>query len=368
MKRLLCILSNMNAGGAETFLMKLYRSLDRASYQMDFCVNVRDKNYYEDEINSLGGKMFRIPSRNESFREHNKELYRIIKEEQYKYVLAVSSNSTCFVDLKIAKKAGAEKCCVRSSNSNIPESFLGKLLFYYFRAFYKKYVDIMISPSDLAAKSLFGENSAKSGQVAFLHNAIDYDLFKYNSENRESIRKKYAINNDVKVIGHVGRFNTQKNHSFLIDIFNEYYKVNPNSALMLIGNGNLLEDIKKRVCDLGLSANVFFVGVTRDVPFFLSAMDVFVLPSLYEGMPNVIIEAQANGLPCVISDTITREANITGLVQYVSLNNDARIWADVVNQKTMIAREDKKQFFCDAGYEIGAVSKQFVKLVFNENH
>ena len=169
------------------------------------------------------------------------------------------------------------------------------------------------------------------------------------------------------MIGHIGRFMKQKNHEFLIDIFSEIHKCDKITCLVLVGNGELQEQIKDRVKEKGLQDCVIFAGVRADIPQLLSAMDVFLFPSLYEGMPNTVIEAQATGLPCVISDSITREADITGTVQYVSLNESDSVWAEKVLEITNsgIKRHDMTECFKKNRYDIESVTEDFVKLIFD---
>lgn len=364
MRRVLCLVSNMNAGGAETFLMKLYRTIDRTKYQMDFCVNL-EENYYAEEIKNLGGKIYYIPSRSESLSKHNTALAQIISEGDYKYVMAVSSSTTCYLDMKIAKDNGAERCIVRSSNASNGSGLKVKIVHKLMHYLYSRYVDVMISPSDLAAKFLFGDKAFKERKVRFLHNAINYDMFAYNIDARKNIREKFDCSDDDIIVGHVGRFNTQKNHTRLIDIFKLFNEVQPNSKLLLVGIGNLQESIKQKVEMLGLSEKVIFAGLQNNVPSLLSAMDVCLFPSFYEGMPNVIIEAQASGLSCVISDTITREANITGIVFYESLSSNDDIWVKTLQKALKLDRKDTRQDFQINGYLIDDVAKQFVDIVFN---
>ena len=166
----------MNAGGAETFLMKIYRQLDKTKYQMDFCINVPNKCFYEDEIISLGGKIYRIPSKSESFQLYKKKLFEVVNSNGYKYVLRIASNGASFIDLKIAKKAGASVCAVRSSNSSDGKGLKVKIAHRLGRVLYGKYVDVRIAPSDLAAIYTFGERAYKNGEVNILHNALDLDL------------------------------------------------------------------------------------------------------------------------------------------------------------------------------------------------
>lgn len=365
MKRLLCILSSMNAGGAETFLMKIYRRIDSTKYQMDFCINVSEKCFYEDEILSLGGKIYRIPAKSVSLRDFEKQLYNVVNANGYKYVLRVSSSAFGFMDLKIAHKAGAEICAVRSSNSSDGGSLKSKIAHRLGRALYGKYVNVKIAPSDLAAVYTFGKKAYESGAVNILHNAIDIDQYGFNADMRCRIRSEFGLSDDTTIIGHVGRFMTQKNHAFLLEVFSEYLKINGKSILMLVGGGELESAIKQKASELGISDKIIFTGVRSDVPALLSAMDVFVFPSLYEGMPNTVIEAQATGLPCLIADTITREADITGLVHYLPLG-DAGTWAHLVAELPRVKRETPLQKFKENGYDIETVAEQFVKLIFRE--
>lgn len=365
MKRLLCILSSMNSGGAETFLMKVYRKLDRSKYQMDFCINVRDKCYYEDEIVELGGRIFRIPSKSENLKQFKRGLYNIVKSEQYDYVLRITSTAMGFMDLKVAKKAGAEICSARSSNSSDGTSLIAKLAHRIGRVLYGRYVDVKFAPSDLAAKYTFGDKAYKNGDVTILPNAVDLSVYRFDSSSREKIRDEFSIDKEKTVIGHIGRFQTQKNHEFLIDVFDKIHAINPNTILLLVGTGELESKVKDKVDLLGLTDSVVFAGVRPDIPSVLSAMDVFVMPSFFEGMPNTVIEAQATGLPCVIADTITREANITGLVEYLPLG-DQQMWAEKALAAGREQRADTKQTFIDNKYDIESTVNEFVKLVFGE--
>ena len=363
MERLLCILSSMNAGGAETFLMKVYRQLDKAKYQFDFCINERNKCFYEDEILSMGGKIYRITEKSASLLKFKKQLYEVVNSNGYQYVLRVCSNAAGFMDLEIAHKAGAKVCAVRSSNSSDGRGLKLKIAHTLGQLMYSRYVNVKIAPSDLAAIYTFGEKAYKDGAVNMLHNAVDLNTYRYDAKIREHLRSEIGVSRETVLLGHVGRFMTQKNHKFLLQVFEEFLKIKEDSRLMLIGGGPLEEEIRSRVKELGLDGKVIFMGIRSDVPGLLSAMDALVFPSLYEGMPNTVIEAQATGLPCVIADTITREANITGLVQYLPLGN-AKQWADYLAKLPPVTRATPVQSFIDNCYDIESVTSRFVKLVF----
>ena len=362
-KRLLCIIGNMNAGGAETFLMKMYRSIDRSKYQMDFCINTNNECFYEDEIKTLGGKIYRISAKSQSIKLFKNGLSDCIKSGNYKYVLRITSSAMGFMDLKIAKKAGAKICSARSSNSNDGKSIKAKAAHVLGKLLYRKYADVKIAPSDLAAKYTFGKKAYRRGEVHILHNALDLNVYSFDEQTRNHIRKEFSISDNVKIIGHVGRFMSQKNHSFLLDIFNEIHKQNQNTVLMLVGKGELEDKIKEKIKALNLEDSVIFTGVRSDIPALLSAMDVFVFPSFYEGMPNTVIEAQATRLPCLIADTITKEANVTGLVRYMPLKAPEE-WAKEALNMISDTRMQTKKIMIENGYDIESVSKEFVRLVF----
>ena len=366
MKRVLCLISCMNTGGAKTFLMKIYRQIDKTKYQMDFGANIQQKGFYDNEITALGGKIYYIPSKSSNVREFKKQLDELIRKEKYEVVLRITSSAAGFLDLKVAKKAGVKRCCVRSSNSSDGGSMLSVIAHRMGRLLYDKYVDVKIAPSDLAAKYTFGKKAYDSHEVNILHNAVDTSIFQYKESYRSKIRNELDIEKDAVVIGHVGRFYEQKNHIFLIKIFEEICKINKDALLLLVGDGPLEGSVREMIENRHLENRVIFLGVRSDIDQILSAMDVFVLPSLYEGMPNVVIEAQATGLPVILSDTITQEVNITGLVDFCSLSEVESVWAKKVLSKIGIKRESREQQFIKEQYDIQSVADQFIKIIFGD--
>lgn len=365
MKRVLCLLSDMNAGGAETFLMKMYRSLDRTQYQMDFCLTLDEECFYNEEIRSLGGRIFVIPQKSKDLRGYREGLLRVVRENEYRYVLRITSHAAGFLDIKLAKAAGAVRCAVRSSNASDGAGFLNGLLHLACRALWGRNVDVKIAPSDLAGRHTFGKRAVQRGEVQWLRNAVDLDIYRYDADGREVVRQELGIS-DRFVVGHVGRFTTQKNHRFLIEIFDEIRKKRDDAVLLLVGNGMLEDTIRAAVAQRGIADRVIFTGVRADVPRLLSAMDCFVFPSLYEGMPNTVIEAQATGLPCVIADTITREAAVTDLVTYLPLGRAER-WAQcALDHADTPVRQDTKAVMMANGYDIYGAAKQFTQLIFGE--
>lgn len=364
MKRLLCIMSAaMNRGGAETFLMKLYRKIDKTEYQMDFCVSANDKGIYDDEILSMGGKIFKKGKKTDGLIKSFNTIKRTVKENNYEYVIRVNEHSLSTIDLIAAKCGGAKVVAMRSSNA-ASGSKIRTVLHKLFMPLAKCVPDVKIAPSSEAAKYTFGKKSVKKGKVNLLHNAIEVDNYLFNSDMRNRLRDELNLNGKF-VVGHIGRFANQKNHSFLIDVFYGITKKCDNAHLVLVGEGDLKPKIEEKVNSLNISDKVSFLGVRNDVPKLLSAFDVKLFPSLYEGMPNTIIEAQASGLHCVISDTITKEADITGLVDYLPLSGDTQMWADKVLSYKNYERKSMKEVFVKEGYDIASVVDKFTEIIFN---
>ncbi len=364
MERLLCIVGGMNAGGAETFLMKLYRALDKTKYQMDFAVAITEKGHYDDEILSLGGKIHHITPKSKGFFKNFNSMRRIVRDNQYKYVLRTSQHALSALELLAARLGGAKVCVFRSSNSNTVTGSKKDLLLHKLCGFMpRRFANVWIAPSTEAAEFMFGKGCVASGKVTLVHNAVDLDYFKFDPADRVACREELQLA-DRLVIGHVGRFNQQKNHGFLLEVFAEIARKRPDAVLLLVGKGELEQDIRQKAETMDIADKVIFAGVRSDIPRVLSAMDVFVFPSLYEGMPNTVIEAQATGLPCVIADTITPEADVTGLVQYLPLSLEADKWAEAALQAVQTQRKNTHEDFMAQHYNIEGVAQDFVSLVF----
>ena len=365
MKRVLCILSGMNAGGAETFLMKMMREIDKKEYIMDFCVNAKE-NFYEDEIKSLGGKIYINISKSENFCKSFIGIRDIVKTNQYEYVMRVNEHSLSVIDLLAAKLGGAKKLIMRSSNA-ASGSKKSMILHKMFKFLPICVPDVKIAPSDLAAAYTFGKKAAKNGEVIYLHNGLDVEKYRFDLEVREDYRSKLDLENKL-VIGHIGRFNEQKNHKFLIKVFNELLNKRSDAVLLLVGDGYMKEEIQEYVKELGIEESVKFLGIRKDIPNLLFSMDAFLFPSFYEGMPNTVIEAQTTGLPCLISASITKEAKVTSNVEYETLEADEVKWANhllgIITQNNE-ERITSAQNMIDAGYDIKDCVKIFEKSIFN---
>lgn len=364
MKRLLCIVGSLNQGGAETFLMKLLRQADKNEYMLDFCVMSEEKGKYEEEILRLGGKIYHTVPKSKNPLKCFNNIRKTVKDNGYKSVIRVNEHSLSVTDLIAARCGGAKKLVMRSSNANSPSKkmrVLHKMFFFLPRIV----PGVKIAPSTEAAEYTFGKRAVKKGKVKILKNGLPLKDFAFDENVRREKRKE--LNTEGKtVIGHVGRFDKQKNHSFLLDIFEEILKKDKNAVLVTVGGSGALEnEIKEKARAMNIADKVCFLGSRTDVPALLSSFDVLVFPSFYEGMPNVVIEAQAAALPCVISDTVTREAALTDLAKYVSLEKSAAFWAEeALLQKDRFVREKYKGALFEKGYDIETVTNEFLQTVF----
>lgn len=364
MERVLFIVGGMNIGGAETFLMKVFRALDKGKYSMDFAVANESEGVYDREIKELGGRIFHITPKTKGIVTNFDDIRRLVKKNKYRSVMRISQNSLSAIELIAARMGGAECIAFRSSNTNTCGSMLSQIMHYFFRWLPNITSNIRIAPSTEAAIFMFGKRAVKKGKVLFLHNAIDLTTFEYSVEKRNKIRRELCLS-DSFVIGHVGRFSQQKNHEFLLEIFSEVKQTCNLAKLVLVGEGELEEQIRRKAVSLGVYESVIFTGARSDVADLLSAFDVFVFPSFFEGMPNSVIEAQANGLTCIVSSSITKEVNITDNVQFLPLSKDKEPWINAIKK----CREDTvrvidKQKFIDKGYDIHSEIERLVKLLF----
>lgn len=364
-KRLLVILASLNTGGAETFMMKIFRSLPE-DYKIDFIVSAKS-GFYEKEVVELGGRIFRVPLRTKHPIKTFKAIYDVVKQNHYTHILKLCDTPIGLYDLLAAKMGGAKVLCVRSCNAGSSTSKLGAMVNDFLRPFFNYMANVKLAPSRLAAEFTFGKAEVEAGKVNFIHNGVDLNVYKYDEENRREIRREFSIADEQLVIGHVGRFNQQKNHKFLIEVFAEVLKQQPNALLMLVGDGEKRGDIIKQIDALGIGKSVIFTGIRSDVSALLSAMDVFVFPSFYEGMPNTVIEAQSTGLPCVIADTITKEACVTDCVHFKSLADSAEKWVEKIlesENNNIVDRSLYSKVMKNRGYDINDVVKMFKKIIF----
>lgn len=344
--RVLHVVTHMNRGGLETMLMNYYRNIDRNQIQFDFLVHRSQRADYDDEIQALGGRTYRLPPLNPINVAYRAKLRHFFKHHpEYKIV---HSHLDCMsaVPLKAAKEAGVP---VRIAHShNISQD---KNIKYPVKLFYKrlivKYATHLMACGTQAGTWMFGNKS-----FSVVKNAIDAQQYKFDQNLYHSERIKLGLTPNDILIGHVGRFSPQKNHQFIIDIFAECLKMNQRSKLILVGDGTLRSQIEEKARILGIEKNIIFTGIRTDVNRLMQAMDVFIFPSIYEGLPLTIVEAQAAGLPCLISDAVPHECKLTNLVEQIPLAYGAAFWAKRILEISSAARSDTYKQIQDSGYDI----------------
>lgn len=358
--RILQVLAEMNRGGAESMIMNLYRHIDRAKIQFDFIVHTQDRCAFDEEIEQLGGRIYRIPRYigKNHFAYKNEWNNFFANYPEYK-IIHGHVRSTASIYLKIAKNYNLITIA-HSHNTSSGSGFISviKNLFQYP---IRNISDYFLACSESAGKWLFGDKIVVSNKFNILNNAIEADRFTFNNKVRDAIRNEFGIEAKY-VIGHVGRFHPQKNHEFLIDIFKNIHDKIEDSVLLLVGEGSLKESMQLKVRKEKLESCVIFAGVRSDVPNIFQGMDLFMFPSLYEGLGIVVVEAQASGLNCIVSDQIPDEAIITKLVEKVSLSKSPEYWSERAIEKINYKREDTSTLIKDAGYDINDTTKWLEKF------
>lgn len=350
--RVLHVIGIMNRGGAETMIMNLYRHIDRSKVQFDFVENSSEPAAFDEEILSLGGRIYRCPHYdgknhftyvewwNDFFKAHPKE-YPIVHGHL---------GSTAVIYLSIAKKYGAY--AIAHSHSSGTDHSLKSFL-YRIMSYNTRYVaDYFFACSDVAGKDRYGCKVVSGEHYSVINNAIDLDAFSFDQDVRESVRQEFGFDSAQLVIGHIGRYTREKNQEFVIEIFTKLKKQEKNVCLLMVGDGPLHTQMMQLAENTEAKSSIYFTGVRSDVNRLLQAMDVFVFPSLYEGLGIALIEAQAAGLPCVVSDTIPKEAYLTDLVKSESLSNSPDIWAEKILAMRNVPRTDRRAEIAAHGFDI----------------
>lgn len=334
--RILNIVPNMRAAGIENFIMNIYRNIDRNKIQFDFIVHNKERKFFDDEIEQLGGKIYRFTLKDDkNFLKYKKDLDNFFKEHKEYKIFHGHMQSMIPLYMKVAKKNEVPIRIAHSHNGDYEHSIKGYIL-HLFSRFASKYTTDNWACSEVAGKYLFGNKNFK-----VIYNGIDTQKFMFDKNKRIEMRKKLNIKEDEILIGHVGRFQKQKNHEFIVKLVKELNKNDKKKfKIILIGEGELEEKIRKQVNDLNLD-NIQFLGVRKEINKIYNAMDCFILPSLYEGLPLVGVEAQVNSLPCFFSDTITPELNISPRSQFIELNN-VKKWAEKIENYDYACRNTEE--------------------------
>jgi glycosyltransferase involved in cell wall biosynthesis len=354
--RVLQVFSTLDRGGSETMVMNLYRNIDRTKVQFDFIVHTDKKCAYDSEIMTLGGKIYRLPR----YSIINFFKYFILWRkffQKYQEYKIIHGHYFTFSSIFFMAAKKEKVLCIAHSHINYAiidfKIFLKRLIALPI----KFLADYFFACSKVAGICLYGKRILKDKRFIVLNNSIDTKHFVFNPVIRKKNRKAMNLNNKF-VVGHIGRFNRQKNHLFIIEIFKKIYDYNRNSVLILVGDGRLRQPIEKKALDLGLYKNVIFTGVRSDIPEMLQVMDVFLFPSLYEGLGVALVEAQASGLKCFVSDTITKEVKITDQIEFISLNKTPEYWAkQILKYSKGYERKNAYKTFYNAGYDINKNAK-----------
>lgn len=356
--KVLHIVNGMNRAGAETFLMNIFRNINRQNYDFSFLCYGEEKYDYEEEIKKLGGHIERIDIPKEvGIFKHLKQLKKLIKDNNYDIVHAHTYYNSGF-SMLAAYLCNVKLRITHSHNtqSEYKPSILKRIYYLFSKILIILFSNKYLACTEEAGKSLFGKR-----KFEIVNNGIELEKFAFKEKNRIQIRKELKIKDEDIVIGHIGRFDKQKNHEFLINIFEQLYIANKNYKLLLIGKGKLQEDIIKMVKEKGIDKEVMFLGIKEDIHRYYSAFDIFLFPSLFEGLGIVLIEAQANGLKCYTSDVVPRDVDISEEVKFLSLSISAKEWAERIEQYNK-SRITNMEFLEGSDYNISNTVRQIEEI------
>ncbi|MSU82544.1 glycosyltransferase family 1 protein [Anaerobutyricum soehngenii] len=370
--KILYLIYSLNAGGIESLCMNILDNIDLTRFQIDFAV-VKEKNteqFYDVKVKSYGMKIFAVGDLRHGtahkYLSTRKDIYNLIKKEKYDVVHIHCGHWDKFPDAISAKLCGVNKIIIHSHNGQLTRDTklyrIRCMLQKVIKQFYPFIATDFFSCSDLASQWAFPSRVIKAGKVVYIKNGIDLNRFKYSDELRTKYRHKFDFKDEF-VVGHIGRMSEQKNHEFLIDIFNEIVKKKSNSKLLLVGEGELENQIKSKVSRLNLLDKVVFLGTTSEIPGVLAAIDVFVFPSRFEGLPVVGIEAQAMGVPVFASDKISNDVKITEAWHTISLEKSKEDWAKIILKTNLLRANEKcRKNVEDAGFDIRDTTKKISNI------
>lgn len=358
-------------GGTESVVLNYYEHLDHSKYHIDFLLHGHEEDCRDNEVHnyllSCGSNIYYVTPRGENFKKNKKEIANLLRNNRYDIVHSHMDTAGYFF-LKQAKKSGVPLCVSHSHNTSdqiYSYNFLKKLIYQLIYQNARKglchVTDVRIACSHEAGDWLYN-----GADYIVLNNSVDTVKYKYNDMIRKRVRDELGLV-DCMVIGHVGRFSPQKNHMRLIEIFAQAHKKHENARLILVGAGNLHDSIVARISDLGLEKHVLLLGVRNDVNELMQAFDIFLLPSLFEGLPVVGVEAQAAGLPCVISTAVSSEVKLTDNVRMISLASSDDEWCDAIDilYNLKIDREDGARNVENAGFGLNGVMDKLMYIYDN---
>lgn len=362
MIRILHSVSNMDRAGIETMLMNYYRHIDRSRVQFDFLCNKTKPGAYDEEIKALGGKILHTTGLNPfKYGKYLACMHQIIQDHPEYQIIHAHNGALAAYPLYSAMREGIKHriCHVHSASFTVDYKLPVKL---FCKPFLPRCANHYWACGNAAAKFYYGERRVDAKETRVINNAIEIDKFVFNEKVRANLRTQYELN-DKLVIGHAGRFMTQKNHAFLIDVFAQVIRKKTNSFLVLLGDGELFGQMQEKVKAMGIADSVLFLGNVSNVNEWYQAMDLFVMPSIWEGLPVVGIEAQTADLPCVFSDDITREVELLPNTKFMSRKLPAEQWADeILNMVPAQKRINRKKLIQDAGYDISVEAEKLMTL------
>ena len=361
MIQILMTLGNTGRGGSQSFVMNVVRNINREKYSIDLAVYNDPVNGYGNEFRELGCRIHIVPKFNGgNYRRCTAAWRKLLAENNYDIVHGNATNAA-YLYLKIAKLNGI-KTIIHSHSSGFRGNLVERTVKSFFSKKGKKYADYWFSCSDVAAKKLFGEEYKDYAQYRVIPNAINVENYLFDEKKRVSIRRSLGINREDVLYGHIGSFSMPKNHTFLLEIFKEIVQVNPAAKLVLCGGGPLEATIKAYIAELSLGEHVIMTGNVPNVSDYMMAMDVMIFPSLFEGFPVSVIEAQSTGLPVVMSDVITSEVDLTECVHRMSLNDSPKEWARSVMGIRASDRQSYNKIISGSNYNVSTSIKQLESL------
>lgn len=365
-------MGGLKRGGLETFAMNVYRSIDRTEIQFDFLLTQVADGDYEEEAKSLGANIFHLPARNSGYRAYKHTLDLFFREHHdYVAIHQHISSLTSIDPAYYAKKYGIPIRIFHSHSSSIQKSlrlhWLHTILHYLNKPKVHIYATHYLGCSDKALDWIYKYTGVRSKAI-MMNNGIDCERYAYNEIIRNEVRRELGLAVEDFVVGHVGRFIPLKNQAFLVDILEELHKSIPSSKLLLVGDGDTIDEVKKRVKEKGLDGNVIFTGVRADVCRLMQAMDIFAMPSWFEGLPVSLVEAQAAGLPIVASDKISHDSDLSGTILFKSINDTATDWASYINEwKMKCGRPNNIEKIIKAGFDSKMVVKKLMCIYNNQS-
>ena len=316
--------------GISTVILDNYKKLDIRKYDLQITASGEYDSVLVEAFQNIGVVVRYLPSRKRLPKDYFQALVRLIKEERYSVIYIHGSSAIMAIELLIAKRLGCGVRIAHSQNTTCDHKKLDKLL----RPVFYQVVTNRLACGNAAGRWLYGNRS-----FTVLQNGRDPKEYRFDADTRERVRKELGLSDRTTAIGHVGNFNEQKNQTFLIDVFKQIHRKNPDTKLFLVGDGGKRSEVMQKASMEGLSDSVVFTGSVSNVPEILQAMDVMVLPSLYEGLPLVVVEWQMAGLPCILSDKVTKECSFTDLVSFMSLDATKEEWADKILSAAGAERE-----------------------------